>query len=190
MQQLQTERLILRNWREDDRTLFHEINSDPQVMHFFPATRDRAQSNALMDELMADIEADGYGFAAVELRATGECLGFCGLSMVGPELPFGLEMIETGWRFAVRHWGKGYATEAARAWLDHGFRAMNLEEIVAFAIPANRRSTAVMDRLGMTHVPERDFDHPKVPDEKQHLRRHVLYAISRGTWMRGNGGTA
>ena len=178
---LETERLIIRNWRDSDRELFHEINSDPRVMEYFPFIRDRLQSDELMQRLRNSIDAEGFGFTAMELRETGECLGFCGLARTNIEgLPSG--MVEIGWRLAVRHWGKGYVSEAARSLLEFGFTTLDLEEIVSFAVFDNFRSIAVMRRIGMTPDPQRDFDHPRVPDTHPHLKRHVLYRLSAQDW--------
>jgi len=179
---IRTERLILRNWEDRDRELFHRINSDDRVMEFFPFRRDRAQADAKMDELRETIDRDGYGFAATEIAATGQCVGFVGISGTDylPFLPAGT--IEIGWRLAPELWGKGYIVEAARAWLAYGFEILNLEEIVSFAVTDNHRSTAVMQRIGMTRDPSTDFDHPGIPDSHPALRRHVFYRLSRADW--------
>lgn len=179
MTPLTTERLVLRNWEERDRPLFHLINSDDRVMEFFPFRRDRAQSDALMDLLRARIDEQGYGFAAVEIAATGECVGFAGIAQAKLEPIFPEHPIEIGWRLAPPHWGKGYASEAARAWLDYGFRQRQLDEIVSFAVRDNHRSLSVMKRIGMVRDPSRDFDHPRVPDTHPHLRAHATYAARR-----------
>ena len=179
MKPMRTERLILRNWEDRDRDLFFRINSDPRVMEFFPFRRDRVQSDAKMDELQAAIDRDGFGFAAIEITANGQCIGFAGLSETHrlPFLPAG--SIEIGWRLAPEFWGHGYVAEAARAWLDFGFETLELAEIVSFAVADNRRSTAVMERIGMKADPAFDFDHPAIPDTHPHLRRHVFYRLSR-----------
>ncbi|MEZ5870606.1 MAG: GNAT family N-acetyltransferase [Nitratireductor sp.] len=179
---LGTDRLIIRNWRDDDATLFFEINSDPRVMEFFPFVRNREQSDEVMRHLRDLIAGNGYGFTALELRDTGECIGFCGLSPTRIDgLPDG--MTEIGWRLAVRHWGKGYVTEAAKALLSYGFIELGLDEIVSFAVHDNHRSTSVMQRIGMTRDAARDFDHPIVPDTMPHLKRHVFYTLQRLDWQ-------
>ncbi len=177
-----TDRLLLRNWAEEDRGLFHEINSDPEVMEFFAFRRDRAEADLMLDGIRDAIATTGLGLYAAALKETGEPIGFCGLWH--PELePFlTAGTIEIGWRLAKRHWGKGYVTEAGAAALRHGFTQFDPPEIVSFAVTDNHRSTAVMRRLGLRHEPERDFDHPRVPDTHPHLKRHVLYAISREQW--------
>ncbi|UDL89772.1 GNAT family N-acetyltransferase [Mesorhizobium sp. PAMC28654] len=182
MKPIRTERLILRNWEDRDRELFHRINSDERVMEFFPFRRNRAQADAKMDELHAAIERDGQGFAAAEIAATGECIGFVGLTGTDhlPFLPAGT--VEIGWRLAPEFWGKGYVSEAAEAWLAYGFETLGLDEIVSFAVEDNRRSTAVMERIGMITDPSADFDHPDIPDSHPALKRHVFYRLSRTDW--------
>ncbi len=179
---IETERLVIRNWRDDDAPVFHRINSDERVMEFFPFRRSRAESDETMQRLARRIEEDGYGFTPLEVRATGECIGFCGISPVSgiPTLPDGA--IEIGWRLVPEAWGKGYASEAARALLTFGFDTLGFEEIVSFAVAGNRRSTDVMRRLGMRRDPPGDFDHPRVPDTHRHLQRHVLYRLTREEW--------
>ena len=184
MKPLRTKRLILRNWEDRDRELFHEINSDPEVMRFFPMRRDRAESDAMMDRLQSGIERDGFGFAAVELAETSECLGFVGIHKAPPLPVIAPGSIEIGWRLKRNTWGKGYATEAAREWLRFGFQDLALEEIVSFAVANNTWSLAVMERIGMQHDREGDFDHDAVPDTHPHLKRHALYRLSREDWKK------
>jgi RimJ/RimL family protein N-acetyltransferase len=178
---LRTERLILRNWQERDRELFHRINSDDRVMEFFPFRRDRAQADAVMDRMSDNILRDGYGWTATEIAATGECIGFVGLNPadIVPIVPFGT--LEIGWRLAPEYWGKGFVTEAARAWLRVAFDDLGRKEIISFAVWNNVRSTAVMERLGMSRDPV-EFKHPLVPDTHPELQRHVLYRLSRERW--------
>lgn len=184
---LTTDRLRLRNWTEEDRPLFHEINSDPDVMEFFAVRRGRAEADSMLDTIRDSITATGLGFYAMALKETDEPIGFCGLwePKLEPFLP--ADAIEIGWRLARRHWGKGYATEAGAAALRRGFTEFDPSEIVSFAVTDNHRSTAVMRRLGLHHEPQRDFDHPRVPDTHPHLKRHVLYTISRQQWNQTTG---
>lgn len=184
MKPLRTRRLILRNWEDRDRALFHEINSDPEVMRFFSMRRDRADSDAMMDRLRAEIDRDGYGFAAVELAETGDCLGFVGIHKAPPIPVIAPESIEIGWRLKRNTWGKGYATEAAREWLRFGFEDLGLEEIVSFAVVNNTWSLAVMERIGMQHDRDGDFDHAAVPDSHPHLKRHALYRLTKAEWKK------
>ncbi len=181
MTPIRTERLILRNWEERDRDVFHHINSDDRVMEFFDFRRDRATADAVMDRMHEEIARDGYGWTAAELAATGECIGFIGLHLVEiPDLaPAGT--FEIGWRLTPEFWGKGFATEGAGALLDFGFSQLNLGEIISFAVWKNVRSTAVMERIGLRRDPLADFDHPRVLDP--HLKRHVLYRLKREDWL-------
>ena len=176
---LETERLVLRPWAARDLAPFAALNADPQVRTFFPGVLDRAQSDATIAR-MADRRAlDGFGFSAVERRSDGAFLGMCGLCRVRFDAPCAINgIVEIGWRLAAAYWGRGYATEAARGWLAHGFDTLGLDEIVAFAVPQNAASLAVMARIGMTPDPARDFDHPALPAGHR-LRRHVLWARRR-----------
>ncbi|MEC9343302.1 MAG: GNAT family N-acetyltransferase [Pseudomonadota bacterium] len=181
---IETERLVIRNWREEDRDLFHAINSDDRVMEYFPFRRDRAAADRVMDLLASAIERDGHGFTALERRDTGECIGFAGLARASLEgAGFPQDMIEIGWRLHHPWWGLGFAGEAAHAWLQQGFGELGLDEIVSFAVHDNDRSTAVMRRIGMRRDPARDFDHAGVPETHPHLRRHVFYALTREEWL-------
>ncbi|WP_157015788.1 GNAT family N-acetyltransferase [Mesorhizobium xinjiangense] len=188
MKPIETKRLILRNWEERDRGLFYRINSDDTVMEFFPFRPDHAASDEMMDRIHDAIHEKGFGFAAAEIAETGETIGFVGLQETNdlPGLP--ARTIEIGWRLAPEFWGKGYVTEAAEAWLSYGFESLCLGEIVSFAVTGNERSTAVMRRIGMTRDAAGDFDHPAVPDSHPHLKRHVLYRLSRGDWLARRGG--
>ncbi|MFK0273400.1 GNAT family N-acetyltransferase [Ensifer sp. NPDC090286] len=178
----ETERLRIRTWKESDRALFFTINSDPKVMEFFPFRRSREEADALFARVGRGIAETGFGFFAVALKADDQPIGFCGLALTDlePHLPKGT--VEIGWRLATPFWGKGYVTEAASALLRYGFEDRGLSEVVSFAVPANTRSTAVMQRIGMHRDPRRDFDHPRVPTDQPALIRHVLYAISAEEW--------
>jgi ribosomal-protein-alanine N-acetyltransferase len=182
---IETERLILRAWQESDRAPFAAMNADAQVMEFFGFTRDRAESDRLVERLMAHIDRHGFGFWTLERKEDGAFLGFTGLQHVPFEAAF-TPAVEIGCRLARTAWGKGYATEAALASLDHGFGALGLEEIVSFAVAANRRSRAVMERIGMEHRPAMDFAHPHVAADSP-LSRHVLYRIAAEAWRDARG---
>ena len=182
MTPIETQRLVLRNWEPRDAALFHRINSDDEVMRFFPFRRTPAESAEAMERLRHGIEQDGFGFAPAEIRGSGACIGFCGINRI-PFIPGLAEgTVEIGWRLAPEFWGHGYASEAGRAWLEFGFAQLGLDEIVSFAVWNNERSTAVMRRLGMRRDEAGDFDHPRIPDSTPHLKRHVLYRLSRADW--------
>ena len=162
---LHTERLVLRQWLPADREPFAELNADPEVAAHLPGVLTREQSDALADRVATHFAVHGYGLWAVE--AQGRFAGFTGLQWT--DVP-GAPALEVGWRLARWAWGRGYATEAARAAVDVGLR--QVPEVVSLTAATNVRSIAVMERLGMHRV--RTFDHPR-PDLPEHLRRHVLY---------------
>lgn len=172
--EFETDRLRLRQWNADDREPFAALNADPNVMEFFPSLLTRAESDALADRCESLIQERGWGFWAAELKESGEFIGFIGLHTPSPLLPFS-PCVEIGWRIACKHWGKGLASEAARGALQVAFRSLSLEEVVSFTALNNRRSRAVMERLGMSE--SGTFDHPQVPEDSP-LRLHVLYRLS------------
>jgi ribosomal-protein-alanine N-acetyltransferase len=179
---LHTPRLVLRSWRDADDDAFAAMFSDPAVMEFLGlAPTDRAAIDAGIQRIKAHFAEHGFGWWAVEVPGIAPFIGFIGLAVPRFEAPF-MPAIEVGWRLASAHWGKGYATEGARAALEFGFTQLGLEEIVSFTVPANARSLRVMERLGMTHDPAEDFDHPRLP-EGHTLRRHVLYRLGRARWQ-------
>jgi RimJ/RimL family protein N-acetyltransferase len=178
---LETARLILRPWQPGDLVPFAALNADAHVMEHFRAPLTRAQSDALVEDIQARQQRDGTAVCAVERKSDGAFLGFAGLMRPGIVLPVG-PCVEIGWRFAREFWGQGYATEAARAWLAHGFTDMDLDEIVSFTVAANTRSLAVMERPGMFRDKARDFDHPAF-SEGHELRPQVLYALTREAWQ-------
>lgn len=177
-----TSRLAFRLWRDGHRSAFAAMNSDREVMRYFPALQDEAQSNATIDAWLAHFEEHGWGNWAVELSGTGEFIGFIGLNIPRRQLPFS-PCIEVGWRLKRAAWGQGFATEGATEVLRIGFERLALAEIVSFTALLNTPSIAVMKRLGMTDA-NSDFEHPGVP-EGHPLRPHCLYRISRPEWMRG-----
>lgn len=170
-------RLRLRAWREEDRPAFAALNADPRVMEHLHGLLSRRESDALVDRIEAHFGLHGFGLWAVELRDAACFAGFVGLSVPRFEAHF-TPCVEVGWRIAHEHWGQGFATEAATAALAFGFERLGLEEIVSFTVPANLRSRGVMDRIGMTHEPADDFDHPMF-DASHRLSRHVLYRKPR-----------
>jgi RimJ/RimL family protein N-acetyltransferase len=174
---LRTEHLVMRRWQQTDREPFAALNADPEVMEHFPAALSRADSDALVDRIEAGFDADGHGFWALEIAATGEFIGLTGLSPVTFDAPF-TPAVEMAWRLTRTAWGHGYATEAARCALAFGFEELGLEEVVAFTPTTNLRSQAVMRRIGMTHDPADDFDHPRLTPGHP-LQRHVLWRKRR-----------
>ncbi len=166
---IRTERLLLRQWREEDREPFAALNADPVVMEHFPSTMSRAASDAFVDFNIRTIDERGWGLWAVD--AHGTFIGFVGLNE-----PNFMPGVEIGWRLARDAWGHGYATEAAQAALAYARDELRLDEVISFTATTNLRSRKVMERIGMTHDPKDDFDHPRVDDPR--LRRHVLYRLA------------
>jgi RimJ/RimL family protein N-acetyltransferase len=145
-------------------------------MEHFPSALDRLESDAFVDRIDAGFKANGYGLWAVEVPGEAEFVGYVGLTLHTFEAHF-TPAIEVGWRLARDYWGRGFASEAARTVVDDGFNRVGLKEIVSFTVPANVRSVKVMQRIGMTHDPADDFDHPRLPAGHR-LRRHVLYRLA------------
>lgn len=170
---LTTERLILRPWKEEDLAIFAALNADPQVMECFPSTLTFDESKQLYERICAHIQMHGWGLWAAELKSTHQFIGFIGLSTIRYEAHF-TPAVEIGWRLAKQFWGYGYAPEGAKAALDCGFETIGLQEIIAITVPKNMRSQSVMKKIGMTHDPKDDFDHPLLPKDHA-LSRHVLY---------------
>ena len=172
---LVTQRLRLRPWRESDLAPFAAMNADPQVMEHFPAVQSRAESDASARRMLAALAENGWGMWALEVAGGEPFIGFAGLAHKRFAAPF-TPCTEVGWRLARTAWGKGYATEAARAAVAFGFGKLGLAEIVSYAALGNARSIAVMERLGMRR--DIEFDHPLVATGSP-VRRHVLYRLPR-----------
>jgi len=175
---LRTERLKLRSWREADLETFARFNADPDVMRYFPARLSREESDALAQRIQAHLEEHGWGLWAVEAAGVAPFVGFVGLSAPRFESHF-TPCVEVGWRLGTEYWGRGYATEGARAALAFGFAELGLDEIVSLTSKSNLPSRRVMERLGMTRHARDDFDHPQLPVGHE-LRPHVLYRKQRG----------
>ena len=178
--QLRTERLVLRQWRRSDREPFALLNGDPVVMEHFPDVLSRQESDIAVDRIETDFHEFGYGLWAVEVTGEADFIGFVGLSVPTFDAPF-MPAVEIGWRLDRAYWGRGFATEAARAALADGFQRIGLSGVVSFTVPANLRSIRVMQRLGMTRDPADDFEHPHRP-QGHRLRHHVLYRLRRSDW--------
>lgn len=172
MKSIRTKHLILRNWQEEDFEPFANMNADPKVMEFFPATLTRTESDALAKKFIDHIQTHGWGPWAIS-APDAPFIGFVGIKAVHylPHIP---EAVEIGWRLAYPYWGRGYAAEAALAALEYGFKTLHLNEIVAFTVEKNVRSRKVMEKIGMTHDPKDDFHHPALPKDHP-LSWHVLY---------------
>jgi ribosomal-protein-alanine N-acetyltransferase len=179
---LSSDRIRLRRWRDEDREAFAVMNSDARVMEFFSSRLSRVESDALVDRIREHFSEHGFGLWAIEVPDVAPFIGFAGLAVPRLRARF-MPCVEVGWRLAFEHWGRGYATEAARLALGYGFGTLALPEIVSFTSATNHRSRAVMERLGMRRDPAEDFDHPALP-EGHPLRRHVLYRLGSGRMVR------
>ena len=173
---LETKRLILRQWEDEDYPHFARLCADPEVMKYFPQTLSQAESYQLADNMRSKIDKNGWGFWAVELKSTAQFIGFVGINIQDGEsgIPNG-PMVEIGWRIAKLHWHKGYATEAAEQALRYAFFVLGVDEVYSFTAKINAPSQMVMKRLGMTNT-RLDFNHPKVA-EGHELQSHCLYRI-------------
>lgn len=171
---LRTERLILRAWRDTDLGPFAGLNADPEVMRHFPAPLSRVESDALADRIRSGIDDRGWGLWALEVRESGQFLGFTGLAPVPDDVAAaaGIGGLEVGWRLARSAWGHGYATEAGTEAVRFALDELEVTEVMSFTAAGNDRSRAVMERLGLVH--DRDFDHPRLAPGHP-LRPHVLY---------------
>ena len=181
--EIRTSRLRIRPWRDDDFDPYAAMNADPRVMEFFPSVLSREESQARFAQGHARMAESGYGLWPVEVIGGAPFIGMVGLADPDFRAPF-MPAVEIGWRLAAAHWGRGYATEAARAVLAYGFERLALPEIVSFTTVANVRSRRVMEKLGMRRSPEDDFLHPKLP-EGHPVRPHVLYRLRRSDFRPG-----
>jgi RimJ/RimL family protein N-acetyltransferase len=173
--EIHTERLLMRRWCDSDRAPFAALNADPEVMRYFPAALDRAESDQLIDRIEERFDQQGFGLWALEVLESGEFIGFTGLNPMPDGVP-GAGDQEVGWRLDQRAWHKGYASEAARAAIEVGLNRLGLHVIWSMTAVINTPSQAVMQRLGMVHYGL--FDHPRI--EMGHaLRPHVVYGIGQ-----------
>jgi RimJ/RimL family protein N-acetyltransferase len=174
---LETERLILRQWKPEDRKPFARMNADPVIMEYMPRALDEKASDKLVLRFQEHFKAHGFGLYAIERKEDGAFMGFVGLNTVEFEAHF-TPAVEIAWRLDYEYWGQGYATEAARRVIEHAFDELKLKEIVAFSVHDNSRAIHIMEKLGMRHDPKGDFDYPSL--RKGHpLGRFVLYRLSR-----------
>ena len=172
---IETDRLILRPWHEEDIAPFHAMSQDAEVMRYLGPATTEAQSYAVYERMTERQREHGFCFWAIERRIDEAFIGFCGLL---PDEPPIEGDIEIGWRLARDAWGQGYATEAARASLAWARQNLDCPSVIAITVASNRRSWALMERLGMNRVVDGDFDHPALADGDL-LRRHILYRINR-----------
>jgi RimJ/RimL family protein N-acetyltransferase len=175
---LATERLILRTWKAEDAEAYFLINQDAKVIEFLPRSLTMQEVDDFIERVNKQQDERSYSLWAIELKETGEFIGFTGLNYTDFPADF-TPAVEVGWRLGSQFWGSGYATEAAKAALDYGFNEMGLHEIVSFTVPANKRSINVMEKIGLKRDFAGDFAHPKLSMEHP-LSQHVLYRIKKG----------
>lgn len=176
---VETPRLRLRGWTDDDVEGWVEMNLDPRVMEFFPSVTPAERSREQASLMRAEVEANGYGWFVLERKDRPGFAGVIAIAEVRWEAPFQPRQ-EIGWRLPVHAWGRGFATEAAAAAMNFAFTDVGWTEIVAFTSKLNVRSMRVMEKIGMTRDPGEDFDHPRIP-EGHPIRPHVLYRKARAT---------
>lgn len=179
--ELNTPRLRLRGWSEQDRENLFRMNSSPEVMRYFPSVMDKQQNDQFMDAIIQRfISQNGWGFWALELKSTQEFVGCVGLNIPSDNLPFS-PCTEIGWRLLPEHWRQNYTTEAAVAVIQFAFTQLKLKELVAFTAVPNKPSEAVMKKLGMIKDSE-SFNHPALPNGHW-LQEHVLYRLQNPTYI-------
>ncbi len=176
---IETPRLILRPWHEEDKPAFNAIINTPPMMRHFGGVRPPEEIYPLIDRQIEKQEQHGHCMWAVETRADGELAGICGLRLGGhPETPVD-GMYELGWRIAEKHWGQGIAREAAEASRDWGWANTPAQEIAAWTNAANAPSWGLMLRIGMVRRADLDFRHPLYRDNDSPLGDMIVYAVSR-----------
>lgn len=180
MNEIKTKRLILRRWKKEDLVPFAKMNADPRVMECFPSVLTREESDAFYERIREHFEKYGWGLWAVSIKSGPKFIGYIGLKHVVPSLPCA-PAVEIGWRLIFEEWGKGYATEGAKAALHYGFDTIDLVEIVSLTAKTNTRSIRIMEKIGMKRDARDDFEHPLLT-EGDPLRAHVLYRLMRSQY--------
>jgi ribosomal-protein-alanine N-acetyltransferase len=172
MNYIETDRLILRSWKQGDLPLFARMNKDSRVMRYFPATLSDAETEAFYNRIQNEFDSKGWGLYAVEIKSTGEFIGYVGLHEIGFDADF-TPGVEIGWRLAADYHNQGYATEAAKAVLSLA-KSAGIERLFSFTAKINAPSERVMQKIGM--VKDGEFMHPNLSDDSP-LCVHVLYKI-------------
>lgn len=172
---IETPRLILRAWKKEDAEAYFQINQDPKVIEFLPSSMTMEEVALFMERENQNFLKKRFCLFATEVKVSKEMIGFIGLSNPSFQAHF-TPCVEIGWRLGSQYWGQGYATEGARAVLHYAFETLGLNEVVSFTTLENKRSKAVMDRIGMQRDREGDFAHPRLASEHP-LSAHLLYRI-------------
>lgn len=158
---------------------FYKMNQDPKVMEYFPSLWPIEMVSEFIDRMNVQLIEKNYTLWAVEEKSSTQFIGFIGLNCPTWEASF-TPCVEIGWRLASSSWGKGYATEGAKAVLDYAFNQLKLQQVVSFTVPDNLKSRRVMEKIGMTRQLEGDFFHPKI-DPQHRFSKHVFYTIKNST---------
>ncbi len=177
---IKTERLILRPWKETDFEAFAKLNADPRVMEYYPGVLTQEESDQFAKRICTAMKQQGWGLWAVSVPNVSDFIGYIGLAPVNFAAAF-TPAVEVGWRLSYDYWNNGYATEGAKAALKYGFETLKMDEIVSFTAVQNIRSQKVMEKIGLKHYPDEDFDRRELA-EGHWLRRHVLYRLNRSEW--------
>lgn len=170
---LTTPRLGLRTWHETDLEHYARLNSDPEVMRFYPSIYPHEKSRASMLRQIEHQKQHGFCFWATDLLETDAFIGFVGLSIPLFEAHF-TPCVEIGWRIDKQHWGKGLAPEGARACLEYARDQPGIDEVYSFTPLSNHPSERVMQKIGMQKIGT--FQHPLIEDGHP-LKEHLLYHI-------------
>lgn len=176
----ETKRLICRQLTSDDLNNLIAVHSDPKMSQFYPVAFTATYVAGFLERVLKAQDRNGYCFAGLIEKSSSVMVGVAGLNYVAFEAPF-TPAVEVGWRIAVPHWGCGYASEAGAGALSFGFAELKMDEIVAFAVPANKASTRVMTKIGMRHLAGADFEHPDIPGGFP-FSTHVLYRLTADEW--------
>lgn len=178
---IETDRLLLRTWKKEDARAYYQINQDPKVIACLGGPLTMEEVHAFIERVNNQMDTRGYTLWAVEEKETGTLMGFIGLGYKESEAHF-TPAVEVGWRLGSQYWGKGYATEGAKASLEYGFKKCGLKEIVSLTVPANLRSIRVMEKIGLKRDMQGDFAHPRLSADHR-LSQHVLYRLTQGEYV-------
>jgi RimJ/RimL family protein N-acetyltransferase len=181
---IETERLILRTWKNEDANAYYQINQDPKVIEFLKGSLTMKEVTDFISFVNKQFDEIGYSVWAAEEKSSGKLMGYIGLDPIKWNPPFG-KAVEIEWRLGSEHWYKGYATEGARACLDFAFNKCGLKEIVSFTVPANIRSIRIMEKIGMRRDINGDFAHPDLPPDHK-LSKHILYRLTVDEYLQGD----
>ncbi len=172
-----SERLGFRNWNSSDIEKLHELNSDKEVMEFFPSIPSKSQTSEFVVRMIKQFEAKGFCYFAVDELVENKFIGFIGLSEQTYEAEF-TPCIDIGWRIKKEFWNKGYATEGAKKCIEYAFNQLKLEKLCSIAPIINQKSIAIMTKIGMKM--QLEFEHPLLKNDSR-LKSCVVYSIENDT---------